>query len=135
MQQDMLKDDKTGVDGDLWIQALTYFRDLKSMDEVEKYLEQALDYIGQNNVLSPLLVLEILSDTKNKNAENKQDDNTSRKKIESGVKTNKLRFKVLKKFLLGKLKQQVEVIDKNADKVDDISKTIGGMKQEIVRMK
>lgn len=42
----MLKDDKTGVDGDLWIQALTYFRDLKSMDDVEHYLEQALDYIG-----------------------------------------------------------------------------------------
>lgn len=38
-QQDMLKDDKTGVDGDLWIQALTYFRDLKKVEDLEFFLE------------------------------------------------------------------------------------------------
>lgn len=62
----MQKEDKSGVDGDLWIQALTYFRDLKRIEDCEKYLELALEFIGQNNVLSPLLVLEILSDTKDK---------------------------------------------------------------------
>lgn len=45
-QQDMQKDDKTGVDGDLWIQALTYFRDLKKVEDCEFFLEQALEYIG-----------------------------------------------------------------------------------------
>jgi hypothetical protein len=62
-------------------------------------LEQALDYIGQNNVLSPLLVLEILSDTK----EVKREDEPKLKRVVS-AKQNVLRFKVLKKFLLNKLK-------------------------------
>lgn len=57
------------MDGDLWIQALTYFRDLQSNDKerdtenemrCEKYLKQALKVIGDFNILSPLLVLEIL---------------------------------------------------------------------------
>ena len=39
MQPDMVKDDRTGVDGDLWIQALTYFRDMKRTEDCEKYLE------------------------------------------------------------------------------------------------
>lgn len=62
MQPDMLKEDRAGVDGDLWIQALSYFRDLKRVEDVEYFLEEALEFIGKNNVLSPLLVLEILSD-------------------------------------------------------------------------
>lgn len=100
-QQDMLKDDKTGVDGDLWIQALTYFRDLKKVEDCEFFLEQALEYIGDNNVLSPLLVLEILSDTKDSK---KEEETGARLKRQTSTKTNVLRFKVLKKFLIKKLK-------------------------------
>lgn len=50
--------------GDLWIQALTFFRDLdddgQKFNESEKYMELALDHIGKNNILSPLLILEIV---------------------------------------------------------------------------
>jgi len=62
------------MDGDLWIQALTYFRDLQQNDKerdtenelrCEKYLKQALKVIGDYNILSPLLVLEILKPNKN----------------------------------------------------------------------
>ena len=85
---------------------------MKKAEDCEFFLEQALDYIGQNNVLSPLLVLEILSDTK----EAKGEDYPKLKRVVS-TKQNVLRFKVLKKFLLNKLKTQVESIDKNNDKV------------------
>jgi len=63
------------LDGDLWIQALTYFRDLPDMGNSERYIEEALAFIGDKHVLSPLLVLEILANKEN------------------------LRFKVLKQFL------------------------------------
>jgi hypothetical protein len=46
---------------DLWIQALTFFRDLESAaGDAEDYLERALKIIGDNKILSPLLVLEIV---------------------------------------------------------------------------
>ena len=46
---------------DLWIQALTFFRDLESAaGDAEEYLEKALKIIGDNKILSPLLVLEIV---------------------------------------------------------------------------
>ena len=48
-----------GSIGDLWIQALTFFRDLQGADS-EIYLEKALQFIGEKNILSPLLVLEII---------------------------------------------------------------------------
>ena len=47
------------VNGDLWIQALTYFRDQKDTDHL---LTRALDEIRKKNILSPLLVLEILKE-------------------------------------------------------------------------
>jgi len=81
--------DQTGQDspesGELWIQALTYFRDRTSPPAVsdrvcEEYLMNALDFIADHNVLSPLLVLEILAEKKN------------------------LKFRVLKKFMKLKLK-------------------------------
>jgi hypothetical protein len=45
--------------GDLWIQGLTYFRDLEGPDS-EKYLQEALEFIGEKGLLSPLLILEII---------------------------------------------------------------------------
>lgn len=140
MQADMLKDDTAGVDGDLWIQALTFFRDLKRVEDCEKYLEEALEYIGENNILSPLLVLEILSDTKEKdtrsnNKGNRQEGSGLNVPKKSSSKTNQLRFKVLKKFLISKLKTQVDSIEKNSDKVEEHLKSINSMKSEISRMK
>ena len=88
--------------GDLWIQALTFFRDLdeeekssSNTSDSEKYLEMALDHIGQNNILSPLLVLEIVQ------------------------KKPTIRFKVLKKYLLDRLESQDKVIKKNNKKVEE----------------
>ena len=80
-------------------------------------------------MLSPLLVLEILSDTKEKKSKqaNSQDDNIGVKKsksFEPKEKINVLRFKVVKKFLMGKLKTQVESIDKNNEKVEEHMKNI-----------
>ena len=45
------------INGDMWIQALTYFRD---QQEAEPQLVLALKEIRERNILSPLLVLEIL---------------------------------------------------------------------------
>lgn len=42
---------------DLWIQALTYFRDLEDVEKCEKYLKDSLEIIGQENLISPLMVL------------------------------------------------------------------------------
>ena len=64
--------------GDLWIQALTYFRDLEG-DDCEIYLEKALEKIGEKNILSPLLILEIVANKPS------------------------IKFKVLKKYLLERL--------------------------------
>jgi len=49
--------------------------------KAEHYLEEALQIIGDNKILSPLLVLEIVQAKK------------------------KLKFKVLRKYLLARLKQ------------------------------
>jgi hypothetical protein len=45
---------------DLWIQALTFFRDLENDSASEEYLQNALKIIGEYKILSPLLVLEIV---------------------------------------------------------------------------
>lgn len=54
--------------GDLWIQALTYFRDLEKINEAQIEIQKALDFISEKEkdkdkkeeIISPLLVLEIL---------------------------------------------------------------------------
>ena len=104
--------------GDLWIQALTFFRDLdeeekssSNTSDSEKYLEMALDHIGQNNILSPLLVLEIVQ------------------------KKPTLRFKVLKKYLLDRLESQDKVIKKNNKKVEENMQKINEIKKEITELK
>ena len=61
---------------------------------------EALDFIGSNNVLSPLLVLEILQEKKD------------------------LKFKVLKKFMMTKLKAQTKTIKEKKRKVDEIRNEI-----------
>ena len=99
---------------DLWIQALTFFRDLKEGDgdnSSEAYLQKALQIIGDNKILSPLLVLEIVQAKKN------------------------LKFKVLRKYLLERLKQQDEVIKKSKRKVDENMEHIQKMQNEIVEIK
>ena len=108
---------------------MTYFRNLKRADDCELYLEKALEFIGQNNVLPPLLVLEILSDKKEKKPKqaNSQDNNVGANKLKSfeqKEKINVLRFKVVQKFLMGKFKTQVESIDKNNEKVEEYMKNI-----------
>ena len=61
------------LSGDLWIQALTYFRDLPSPN-CEIFLAKALQIIGgekdkskdkKDEIISPLLVLEILQSRPN----------------------------------------------------------------------
>ena len=66
----------------MWIQALTFFRDLEGgvPGEAEDYLQRALEIIGDKKILSPLLVLEIVQATKN------------------------LKFKILRKYLLERLR-------------------------------
>lgn len=97
---------------DLWIQALTFFRDLESAaGDAEDYLERALKIIGDNKILSPLLVLEIVQSRKN------------------------LKFKVLRSYLLERLKQQDEVIKKSKKKVDENMDTISKMQGEIVEIR
>jgi len=64
---------------ELWIQALTYFRDIEDQYQCETFIEKALAYIGKMNVLSAPTVLEILTEK------------------------HSLRFRVLKAFLKLKL--------------------------------
>lgn len=90
-QNDEKKDPKQ-QDADLWIQALTYFRDLKDQDSVrDEYLKKSLEHIGENNILSPLLVLEILAPNKD------------------------IKFEVLSPFLIKKLSDQQRVIKSNLE--------------------
>lgn len=89
---------------------MTFFRDLEGSDS-EIYLEKALHYIGAHQILSPLLVLEII--------QNKPT----------------IKFKVLKKYLLDRLETQDKVIKKNNKKVDDNMDKINKMKTEIVELK
>jgi hypothetical protein len=91
---------------------LTFFRDLDSgVGDAEDYLERALKIIGDNKILSPLLVLEIVQSRKN------------------------LKFKVLRSYLLERLKQQDEVIKKSKKKVDENMDTITKMQAEIVEIR
>ncbi len=91
---------------------MTFFRDLDSgVGDAEDYLERALKIIGDNKILSPLLVLEIVQSRKN------------------------LKFKVLRSYLLERLKQQDEVIKKSKKKVDENMDTITKMQAEIVEIR
>jgi hypothetical protein len=94
---------------------LTFFRDLDPAvaggADAEEYLERALKIIGDNKILSPLLVLEIVQSRKN------------------------LKFKVLRGYLLERLKQQDEVIKKSRKKVDENLTEIAKMQGEIVELR
>ena len=107
--------------GELWIQALTYFRDLPPPQD-EIYLERALSAMSnisdkeknkdkKDEVLSPLLVLEIL--------QNKP----------------KLKFSVIKKYLVNRLDVQDRVIKKHTKQVDENMDKIKKMRQEIQELK
>ncbi len=74
-------------------------------------MEKALNIIGEKNILSPLLILEII--------QNKP----------------KLKFKVLKKYLLDRLETQDKVIKKNNKKVEDNMSKIKKIKEEIVELR
>ncbi len=89
---------------------MTFFRDLEG-DDCEIYLEKALQKIGENNVLSPLLILEIVANKPN------------------------IKFKVLKRFLLNRLQTQDKAINKNKKKVEDNLDKISKMKAEITDLK
>jgi hypothetical protein len=67
--------------------------------------------IGEHKILSPLLVLEIVQTRKN------------------------LKFKVLRKYLLERLKGQDEVIKKSKKKVDENMEEISKMQTEIVELR
>ena len=98
--------------GDLWIQALTFFRDLDpASGDAEEYLSKALEIIGEHKILSPLLVLEIVQAKKN------------------------LKFKVLRKYLLERLKSQYEVIKKSKKKVDENMEQITKMQAEVIELR
>ena len=91
---------------------MTFFRDLDGVaGDAEDYLSRALQIIGDNKILSPLLVLEIVQARKN------------------------LKFKVLRGYLLERLKAQDEVIKKSKKKVDENMETIGKMQTEIVELR
>lgn len=86
------KKDRAQQDADLWIQALTYFRDIKGNDSVrDNYLKKSLEHIGEKNILSPLLVLEILAPR------------------------SEIKFDVISPFLIKKLQDQQRVIKTNLE--------------------
>ena len=69
----------------MWIQALTYFRD---QYDAEEHLVAALREVREKNILSPLLVLEILKGKQS------------------------MPFRIVKNFLLENLKTQGKRIEK-----------------------
>lgn len=96
----------------MWIQALTFFRDLDGVaGEAEDFLQRALVIIGEKKILSPLLVLEIVQARKN------------------------IKFKVLRKYLLDRLKAQDEVIKKSKKKVDENVEQIKKMTEEMAELR
>lgn len=104
--------------GDMWIQALTYFRDHLPSPDCEISIERALSIISSESkdkskeeILSPLLVLEILQSKPN------------------------LKFKVIKKYLLNRLEVQDRVIRKNNKAVDANMEKIKTMRNEIHELK
>jgi hypothetical protein len=96
------------VNGNLWIQALTYFRDKQGCDD---QLMTALRTIREKNILPPLLVLEILKDQ------------------------HRLKYKVLKEFLVENLKSQTKQINRSKEKLAKDMADIKTYKNEIVKMK
>lgn len=96
------------TNGDLWIQALTYFRDQPGS---EPQLKMALDEIRKKNILSPLLVLEILKEN------------------------SRLKFGVLREFLLQNLKTQQDQIKRSTKKLNEDQNNINNFKNEIAKMK
>lgn len=80
-------------------------------NRAEKYLKECLKTVGEQNILSPLLVLEILK--------SKSD----------------LKFEVLKPFLLKKLKDQSDQTKQLRKKSDDTTAKIDEMRESINRMK
>ena len=92
---------------DLWIQALTYFR----MAGKGNLIQESLKFIGKQQVLSPLLVLEILQQMPG------------------------LEFRFLKEYLVAQLQHQHKSIVKNKEVVDENMGDIGAMRDEIKELK
>ena len=96
---------------DLWVQALTYFRDLNPHED-SKYIKKALRQISQDKdtkeeVLNPIMVLEILKSKP------------------------KLKFDVLKEYLLERLDKQSTVIRKNTSQLEENMNNIKSLKKSI----
>lgn len=104
---------KEPINGDMWIQALTYFRDQADSHNSrnDELLREALREIREKNILSPLLVLEILKRNPN------------------------LRFGVLKSFMLEHLRTQQKRIDKHETRKNEEMTKIRNCKNEIAKMK
>ena len=74
-------------------------------------MQRSLEVIGRENLISPLMVLQIVEARPN------------------------LKFKVLKSYLLARLENQERVIRKNQKKVDENMEKIKGMKEQTKALK
>lgn len=105
--------------GDLWIQALTYFRDIPKIIEAQSEIQKSLDFIiekekdkeKKEEIISPLLVLEILKSKP------------------------QLKFGVIKQYLLNRLEIQDRIIRKNTVQVEENMEKIKKMRQEVHDLK
>jgi vacuolar protein sorting-associated protein 11 len=95
--------EKGAHERDLWIQALNHFR-----DEGENYkLKECLDYIGENEILSPLMVLEILENT-----------------------DSDLKYKYIKDYMIAEIKKLDVNIKESKEEIEHNMKEIDSKKEE-----
>ncbi|CAF1214156.1 unnamed protein product [Adineta ricciae] len=80
-------------DPQLWIQALSYFSKLKGSDGCRKEIQQILKYIDENDLLSPLLVIQTLSNNESTTLD------------------------LLKDYLIRKLRSEQEQIEKDQTEI------------------
>ncbi|UJR32086.1 hypothetical protein I4U23_019554 [Adineta vaga] len=96
-------------DPQLWIQALSYFSKLKRADGCRKEIQQILKYIDEKDLLSPLLVIQTLSNNESTSLDLLKDYlirklRTEQEQIEKD-QTEVRRFRQESEFYVQKIKQ------------------------------
>lgn len=95
--------EKGSEERDLWIQALNYFREIGKQSKVKECLE----LIGEADILSPLMILDILQNT-----------------------NSDLDFKTIKDYMLTEIKKLDSNITESQEEIESNMKEIDRMKEE-----
>jgi hypothetical protein len=99
------------VENNFWIQALNYFINISGGEQIEKYIKLILSKVSDNEVLSPILVLEILKKKQN------------------------MKYETVKDFIVNSLAKEKKNLDSDKKEFDTNYSKLEKINQEVKELK